>query len=230
MPARSDGPIEAHAPAHALQHAGGQVEARQRQRALEQKALPDVAVDVVSDLVRKDDFDFLLRVLLQHGVGDEDPACGAETGQRRVRLARLLAEPPLVRAEDPGPAALGEPEETLPERFAAERPDRVEQREHEHRGEVGQPDERRGEEEPGGQPPVPGRPSNARVHDVGGRSAEDETQADRLQLTAEPGGRGLGREAVPPLNPVAAQERERKRSSLVQKQQAAGVQRDRQRR
>ena len=96
---------------------GRQIEAGENQRALEDNPLPDVAVHVMRQLVRQHDLDFVVRILGQHRVGHQDPPRAADAGERRVRLLRLLAESPFVRAEDARARALGEREQPRAQRL-----------------------------------------------------------------------------------------------------------------
>ena len=76
------------------QHPRREIEAGDNQRALEDNALPDVAVHVVRDLVRQHDLDLVVRVFREHRVGDQDPPRAAEPGQRRIGLLRLRRQGP----------------------------------------------------------------------------------------------------------------------------------------
>ena len=92
------------------------------------------------DLVREHDFDLLIRVLGQHGVRHEDAPRRPKTGQRRVRLLRLVAQAPFVRAKHAGAGALGEREQPRAQRFAIERLQPVEERQQQNRRKVGEAD------------------------------------------------------------------------------------------
>ena len=67
--------------------------------ALDRQRRPDVVMDVVRDLVREDHLDLVVGVVLEQRVGHQDAARPSDADQRRVRPRRLLAEPPLERAE-----------------------------------------------------------------------------------------------------------------------------------
>jgi hypothetical protein len=61
---------------------------------------PDVVVDVVAELVRQDDLDLVIGVLVQHGVGHEYPPRVTQSRQRRIGLPCPGAEYPRIDADD----------------------------------------------------------------------------------------------------------------------------------
>ncbi len=159
------------------QRARCEVEAREDQRALEDNPLPDIAVHVMRELVREDDFDFLVGVLGQHRVGDEDAPRGAEPRERRVRLAGFLAQSPFIRAKHLCARAIGETQQTRMQRFAFERLDAIEQRQQQHRREIGEADDEQREDRARRHPPAAWRQPDQRVDDRRARRRQHE--ADR---------------------------------------------------
>ena len=100
------------------------------------------------NLMGQDDLDLFVGVVRQHGVRDENAPRRSEPGQRRVRLAALLAEPPLVGAEHAGVGPLGERQQADAKRFTRQRFHAVEERQQQHRREVRQTGKEQREEQP----------------------------------------------------------------------------------
>ena len=122
------------------------IEAGENQRALEDDPFPDVAVHVMRELVRQHHLDLLVRVLGQHRVRHENPPRPADAGQRRVRLLRLRRRVPIRRRRARARRASASASSRAPQRVALERLDAVEQRQQEHRRQVGEADDEQGEE------------------------------------------------------------------------------------
>ncbi len=192
------------------------VEAPEDQRALEHDALPDVAVHVVRQLVREHDLDLFVGVLGQHRVRHQNPACAAEPGERRVRLLRLVAEPPFVRAEHARAGPIGQREEPQAQRFALERLHPVEQRQQDDRRQIGEPDDKEREHEPRRQPPPLGREPDEPVDDRRGAAAEHQPDREPLGLVPQPAAQPFVRKAVPSLDQKSAVEADRQAADLVQ--------------
>lgn len=80
---------------------GGQLvhaeEAAERQRKLKCDELPEVAVDLVAELVCQHDFDFVSIELVQQSVAQDDALGVPYAGEESVRLLGLLAH---VHPED----------------------------------------------------------------------------------------------------------------------------------
>ena len=92
-PATSAAPRNPAAPRARAARCDGEKEAGDDQHALEGDAFPDVAVDVVRDLVREHHLDLVVGKLREHRVGDEDPARAAEAGERGVAFLVFSPRP-----------------------------------------------------------------------------------------------------------------------------------------
>ena len=156
-PATSATPRSPSGAAERAQQPRREIEPGQDQRALEDNPLPDVAVHVMRELVRQDDLDLLVGVFGEHRVRHEDPPRRAEAGQRRIGFLGLVGEAPLVRAEHARTRAFGERQQPRAQRVAIERLHRVEQRQQQHRRQIGQADDQQREHQAGRQPPALGR-------------------------------------------------------------------------
>ncbi len=209
------------------QHDRREIEPRQQQHALEDDALPDVAVNMVRELVREHDLDLVVRVLGQHRVGHENPTGGTETRERRVRFLRLAAEAPLVRAEHARAGAVCHGQQPAAERLAFERLHGVKQRQEDDGREVGEGDDDEREQDAGFEPPPHRRLPNQPVDGADSGPAQYQADGQRLRLIAHPGSRRLRRERVAALEKVAAVETEGQAAEFVDQREEDDVTDDR---
>ena len=63
---------------------------------------------VVRELVRQDHLDFVVRVLRQQRIRQQDPPRAAEAGERGIRLPGAVAQSPLEDTEHARPGAIGQ--------------------------------------------------------------------------------------------------------------------------
>ena len=106
------------------EHEIGHEAAERDQHGLDDDRRPDIAIDVMRELVRQDHFDLVIRVLGQQRVGQEDAPRAPDAGQRGVRLLGAIAEPPFEDAGDARPGPVGQGHEPIAERVPRQRRDR----------------------------------------------------------------------------------------------------------
>ena len=87
----------------------------------------------MGELVRQHDLNLVIRMLRQQCIGQEDPARPPHPCQRSVGLPGSVAKLPFEDTEYPRPGPLGEPYEPLTQRWALQRPARVEHGEQKRR-------------------------------------------------------------------------------------------------
>ena len=183
----------------------------------------------MAELVRQDDLDLLVRVLREHRVRHEDAARRADARQRRVRLLRLLAQAPLVRAQHAGARAFGETDEPRPQRLAVERLDRRKERQQQHGRDVRQADDDDREDDAGRQPPAIRRVPDDGVQNRRACARKDQLEAKRLRLIEQPPAETLVRQAVAALEQEVAVEGERQGAGFDEGHQQGDVDNDRER-
>ena len=89
-----------------VQRPVGGPESEERDACLHEDALQDVPMHVVSEFVREHGLDFISRIVVEQGVGQNDAARVAQSSQRRVRLFALLRKFPAINAAHPRSGAL----------------------------------------------------------------------------------------------------------------------------
>ena len=97
-----------------------------------------------------------------------------DPSQGGIGPAALLAQAPGVGTPDARAGALGEREQARPQRIAAQRPDGVEERHQEHRGQSGEHGKDQRKQSAGEQPPVTGGEPHRPVHERRRESTENE--------------------------------------------------------
>ena len=134
------------------QYEVGKKEAERHQRRFDRNAGPHIAMHVMRELVREDDLDLIIGVIGQQRVGQEDAAGASEPGERRVRLARAVAQPPLEDAQHLCPGSLRERHQTVAKRRTVQRLEIIKNRQQHHRRELREDDhqyrKRKGRYEP----------------------------------------------------------------------------------
>ena len=160
----------------AVDRPGGQ---RGRQRA-EADQLPDIAVDLMPQLVREDDLDLLGGELVQQGIGEDDSFRIPDTGKHRIGLLRLLAHVHLQHVRDRHPLRGGEGLDPLGQGTVADRLVLVEQRHDQDRREIGEEDRERHGQRREDRPPAARVAPNDGVHPLDERQAEDQAEGEPL--------------------------------------------------
>src|SRR5438552_4761046 len=203
----------------------GDREADQGEHALHRKAAPHVAVDVVTELVREDRFDFARREVEQR-VEEQDPSRATEPedgGVRRPALAGLIGDPHTDRR---GADARGQREELRVKTFVREWSEPVEERHDPHRQDHGEDDVDHQEGARAGEPPPPRRRAEQAIDEFETSEREQRGQRRCLRLIREPRGQRLTQQSIAPWEPPASRPRERRDERTVRDAEHARNERD----
>ena len=166
---------------------------------LDHEAVPDVTVRMVPQLVGQDDFDFVVGIMRQQGVREQDAAAPARTDERRIGAPRLLTQAPLVHAEDGHARTLRERFDPRSQRRPVERLEAVEERQEHDRRQACEPDDGEGAGS-GSRRPPPARPARERhVHELRRGQNENDAHPEPFELVDEPHPQGDVRQAVAAL-------------------------------
>ena len=106
-------------------------------------------VDVVAELVSKYGFDLVIRVILQEGVGQEDPAGCAKASERRICLLTFLRQLPFIDAPHTGSSAFTQEQQPFLQFIVFQGLKLVEKREKNDGRNLREEEEERDEHEPG---------------------------------------------------------------------------------
>src|ERR1019366_162674 len=129
--------LEHVAPLHGVaQNFVGQPEAEERDSRLHNNALQNVAVHVMPEFVREHSFDFVVRIVVQQGVGENDAPGRAEAGQRGVGLLAFLGKMPLINTSHARAGAFAQNDQAALEFLVLERFEFVKNREKHNRREL----------------------------------------------------------------------------------------------
>ena len=107
-----------------------------------------MAVHVVTEFVGQNGFDFIGGIVRQQGVGENDAARVAQSGEGGIRFLAFFRELPLVNPADPGAGPLPQLHQPRLQFLIFKRFELVKDWKQDHRSQLGQQDEQSHETPP----------------------------------------------------------------------------------
>src|SRR5580700_7166271 len=120
-------------------------------------------MNMVTEFMREDGFDFFRSVVVQQRVRENDPPRAAEPGESGICLLALLRKFPPVYSAHSRARPLPQLYQPAPKVFIVQRLELVENRQQHHRRKLSQQNEKSHEEGPRDQPPMLGGLANHEV-------------------------------------------------------------------
>ena len=184
-----------------MEHFVRQPEPEQRDSRLDEDTFQNVPVHVMPEFVRENGFDFVVGIIIQQSVGENDAAGGAESGERGVSLLAFLGKMPLIDTPHAGAGAFAQNDQAALELLVFERFKLVKNRKQHNRRELCEQYQKSEENGPGDHPPVLRALAHEQVEKFDHNRGHDQADKKTLAFIPEPGGESLVGEVVAVLEP-----------------------------
>src|SRR6185312_5554074 len=148
-------------------------------------------MDVMPEFVRKHSFDFVVGVVLQQRVSEDDAPGVSQSGKRSVGLLALFRELPFVHATHAGAGALAEPYQAIAQLLVLKWNKFVEDGKEHHGSKLGEDHEQYRKSSPGNQPPVAERDTDDGIDEFGKQRHQHQSKQPAFDFVANPGRRAL---------------------------------------